>query len=155
MSYTSLSAFGAFMAAGLGILLGMGGFTFNYAEGTSYLSNDPQACVNCHIMREQFDGWQKASHHGHATCNDCHMPPGFVNKYWTKAENGYWHSKGFTLQDFHEPIQIRPRNAAIVRDNCLRCHGAFMSDVAHASDPVAERPDCVRCHGQVGHGPTR
>ena len=138
-----------------GVLAGAGGTTLYTSEATSYLSNDPLACVNCHIMREPYDGWQKASHHGHATCNDCHMPPGFANKYWTKAENGYWHSKGFTLQDFHEPIQIRPRNAAIVRDNCLRCHGAFMSGVAHASARQPERLDCVRCHAQVGHGPTR
>jgi cytochrome c nitrite reductase small subunit len=138
-----------------GALLGAGGYTVSTSEATSYFKDDPKACINCHIMREQFDGWQKASHHGLATCNDCHMPSGFLNKYWTKSENGYWHSKGFTLQDFHEPIQIRPRNAAIVRDNCLRCHGAFMSGVAHASDPEAQRLDCVRCHGQVGHGPTR
>jgi cytochrome c nitrite reductase small subunit len=83
------------------------------------------------------------------------MPPQFLNKYWTKAENGYWHSKGFTLQDFHEPIQIRPRNARIVRNNCLRCHGDLLSDVAHLSDPEPERVDCVRCHSQVGHGPTK
>jgi cytochrome c nitrite reductase small subunit len=139
----------------VGTLLGAGGTTIWTSEATAYFRNDPKACINCHIMREQFDGWQKASHHAHATCNDCHMPPGFVNKYWTKAENGYWHSKGFTLQDFHEPIQIRPRNARIVRDNCLRCHGDLMSNVAHAGDPEPERLDCVRCHAQVGHGPTR
>ena len=33
------------LAAGFGGLLGMGAFTFQYAEGTSYLSNNPQACV--------------------------------------------------------------------------------------------------------------
>jgi len=136
-----------------GVAAGLGGFTFFFAQGASYLTDDPKTCMNCHIMRSHFDDWNRGSHKAVATCNDCHMPPGFVNKYFTKAENGYWHSKGFTLQDFHEPIQIRPRNAGIVRDNCLRCHGAFMSEVAHASDP--ERLDCVRCHGQVGHGPTR
>jgi cytochrome c nitrite reductase small subunit len=138
-----------------GTMLGAGATTLWTSEATAYFRNDPKACINCHIMREQFDGWQKASHHAHATCNDCHMPPDFVNKYWTKAENGYWHSKGFTLQDFHEPIQIRARNARIVRDNCLRCHGDLMSNVAHAGDPEPERLDCVRCHTQVGHGPTR
>lgn len=138
-----------------GALMGAGGYTVATSEATSYLSNDPNACINCHIMREQFDGWQKASHHGFATCNDCHMPSGFLDKYWTKSENGYWHSKGFTLQDFHEPIRIRPRNAGIVRDNCLRCHGPLLSDVAHRPDPPPQRLDCVRCHGQVGHGPLR
>ena len=139
----------------IGALAGAGGTTLATSQATAYFSNDPKACVNCHIMREQYDGWQKASHHGHATCNDCHMPQGFLNKYYTKGENGFWHSKGFTLQDFHEPIRIRPRNARIVRDNCLRCHGDLMAHVASPSDPDPERLDCVRCHSQVGHGPIK
>src|SRR3954466_10058793 len=77
-----------------GVLLGTGTYTVRYAEGFSYLSPDPKACVNCHVMREQYDGWQHASHHAVATCNDCHVPPAFVPKYLVKAENGFWHSKG-------------------------------------------------------------
>ena len=45
-----------------GAVVGLGGFTFTYAQGFSYLSNDPAACMNCHIMREQFDGWSNGSH---------------------------------------------------------------------------------------------
>jgi cytochrome c nitrite reductase small subunit len=81
-----------------GVLLGTGAFTVRYAEGFSYLSNDPKACVNCHIMRDQYDGWQRASHHAVATCNYCHVPHETVPKYLVKAENGFWHSKGFTLR---------------------------------------------------------
>jgi cytochrome c nitrite reductase small subunit len=147
-----------------GVLLGSGGYTAYYGQGFSYLSNDPKACVNCHIMREQYDGWQKASHHAVATCNDCHMPQGFVAKYLTKAENGIWHSKGFTLQDFHEPIRIRPQNALIVQQNCVRCHDEFVSHFAglgsHADatldiQAIGEASYCVRCHENVGHGPRR
>ena len=35
----------------VGLLVGIGSYTFYYAQGASYLSNDPRACVNCHIMR--------------------------------------------------------------------------------------------------------
>ena len=73
-------------------------------------------------MREQYDGWQKASHHARATCNDCHVPQDALGKYVTKAKHGWRHSKAFTLQDFHEPIRIRPEDLAIVNDNCARCH---------------------------------
>ena len=31
-----------------GVAAGVGGFTFVYARGYSYLTNDPKACVNCH-----------------------------------------------------------------------------------------------------------
>ncbi|CAN5592782.1 hypothetical protein BH09PLA1_BH09PLA1_11250 [soil metagenome] len=40
----------------IGICIGLGSFTFNYAEGLSYLSNNPRACVNCHIMNDQYSG---------------------------------------------------------------------------------------------------
>jgi len=83
------------LAAMAGILTGIGGFTFRYAEGFSYFSKDPRACVNCHIMRPQYDSWQKASHKGVAICVDCHLPNGFIGKYQAKAENGYHHSRGF------------------------------------------------------------
>jgi cytochrome c nitrite reductase small subunit len=109
----------------IGILLGSCGYTFYYAQGGSYLSNDPQACVNCHIMRSQYDGWEKASHHGFATCNDCHIPHDFFNKWLTKAENGYHHSVAFTFWNFHEPIHIKPGNAGVLNANCLFCHRAM------------------------------
>src|SRR4051812_13243221 len=98
-------------AIAAGILLGLGAFTFRYAEGLSYFSADPKACANCHIMRRQYDGWQKASHHGVAVCVDCHLPRSFIAKLLAKASNGYHHSKGFTLQDFDEPIRIKPKNS--------------------------------------------
>ena len=53
----------------------------------------------------------------------------FVPKYIAKADNGYRHSKGFTFMDFHDPIMIKPRNAAILQENCLRCHGDFVHDI--------------------------
>src|SRR5690606_6300883 len=87
----------------LGALAGVGGYTFRYAEGFSYFSTDPTACVNCHIMQPQYDSWQKASHHAVATCIDCHLPHTFVAKYIAKAETGDRHRKEFTAQTFAEP----------------------------------------------------
>jgi cytochrome c nitrite reductase small subunit len=143
------------LSALLGVLVGLGGFTVYYAEGTSYLSNDPTACVNCHIMREQYDGWQKASHHEVATCNDCHIPHELIPKYWVKMENGYWHSKGFTLQDFHEPIQIRAKNLVVLQENCVGCHQDLVSQIATHSGDDQQMLDCIHCHAGVGHGPVR
>ena len=140
------------LCAALGVFMGAGGYTAWYGEGFSYLSNDPRSCVNCHIMRERYDGWQKASHHAAATCNDCHTPHALVPKYLVKAENGFWHSKGFTLQDFHEPIRIRPKNARVLELNCLECHEGLTRQIA-AHAPVDESLGCVHCHRHVGHGP--
>jgi cytochrome c nitrite reductase small subunit len=135
-----------------GVFLGQGAFTFHAARGWSYLSNDPASCVNCHIMRDQFDSWLKSSHHAHATCNDCHVPHDPVGKYLTKMENGYWHSKGFTLQDFHEPIQIRPASRRVLEANCLHCHHSFVSQIVGHDSTGGLTIDCIRCHSSVGHG---
>ena len=143
----------ALLAFGLiGLFIGVGSYTFYYARGYSYLLDDPQACVNCHIMREQYDGWQKASHHAVATCNSCHVPHDIVGKYLTKAENGFWHSYGFTFQNFHEPIQIRERSRLILQENCLYCHSMFVSAIANHVG--ADQVDCIQCHRGVGHDPT-
>jgi len=139
----------------IGFLFGLGCYTVYYAEGLSYLSNDPKACVNCHVMRNEYDGWQKASHHAAAMCNDCHLPHDLIGKYVAKSENGYHHSKAFTLQDFHEPIMIREESAAIVRQNCLRCHSEFVSQTTIPAHQEGDVLNCIKCHQGVGHGPLK
>jgi cytochrome c nitrite reductase small subunit len=140
------------LAVLLGIFTGVGAYTFNYAEGTSYFSTNPTACNNCHIMNDQYDSWAKSGHHHVAGCVDCHLPHDFIPKYIAKAENGYHHSTKFTFQNFHEPIMITPKNARILQESCLRCHGDFV----HAIVPESRREDdtigCVHCHRRVGHG---
>lgn len=148
------------LGALFGTLAGAVGYTAHYAKATSYLSNDPRACTNCHVMNEHFDGWSKASHHATATCNDCHVPHDSVfHKYYVKAEHGYRHSKGFTFQDFHEPIQMTKASRDVVIENCVRCHEAMTHEVRTAGAP-RQAPafgglDCIHCHARVGHGPTR
>lgn len=133
-----------------GITLGLGFYTFIYAKGASYLTDDPAACANCHVMNEQYDGWVKSSHRLVAVCNDCHTPAGFVTRYATKASNGFWHSFGFTTGSFHEPIRIKEANKAVANDSCRKCH----SDIVHAIEPTGGgRNDllCTHCHDSVGH----
>jgi cytochrome c nitrite reductase small subunit len=137
----------------VGLAAGLGGFTFHYAEGFSYFSNDPVACTNCHVMSEQYDSWQKSSHHGRAVCNDCHTPHSFLAKYITKADNGWHHSVKFTLGNYAEPIRIRPVNAKRLHANCIECHQEIVSDIRWEATATAEDIDCVRCHAGVGHGP--
>ena len=142
------------LAIMIGVLAGMGSYTFKYAEGLSYFSKSPEACMNCHIMEPQFDSWQKSSHHTVATCVDCHLPHTFFKKYLAKAENGYNHSKAFTLQNFHEPIQINRKNSRILQQNCLECHGDFVHELLRRSTNEIGAVSCIHCHRSVGHGDT-
>lgn len=140
----------AVLAILLGMVSGLGAFTFGYGKGWSYLSNDPQTCANCHVMQGHMDSWEKSSHKDVAVCNDCHLPHDFVGKWVTKADNGFFHSLAFTMDDFHEPIQIKPRNALVTQHACLHCHADFV----HSMEPTSsqfETMSCVHCHPSVGH----
>jgi cytochrome c nitrite reductase small subunit len=137
------------LAGLVGVAAGVGAYTFVYARGASYLANDPAACVNCHVMREQFDGWVASSHRAVAVCNDCHTPPGVVSKYATKALNGFWHSVAFTTGRFHEPIAIKARNRSVTESACRGCHGTIVEAIeTHPGNP---RTSCTGCHASVGH----
>jgi cytochrome c nitrite reductase small subunit len=134
----------------LGLVLGLGAYTFVYAKGASYMTNDPAACANCHIMREQYDGWLASSHRAVAVCNDCHTPPGTLGKYATKGRNGFWHSFYFTLGGFHEPIHITERNREVTERACRKCH----TEMVEALEPPqagGQTLSCIRCHSSVGH----
>src|SRR5687767_15805560 len=78
---------GVVLTVALGLAVGVGTYTFVYARGYSYMTDNPEACANCHIMQEQFSAWVKSSHRSVAVCNDCHTPPAFVAKYMTKERS--------------------------------------------------------------------
>ncbi len=136
----------------LALAAGLGMFTFGYAGGASYLTNNPEACANCHVMQAEYDGWRHSSHRSVAVCNDCHTPPGLIPKYIVKARNGFWHSFYFTTQTFHEPIRITPGNRIVTEQACRKCHDR----IVEAIDPYphvdqADATSCIRCHSNVGH----
>lgn len=139
-----------FIGAAFGVALGVGGYTFLYAKGYSYLTNDPAACANCHVMQGHYAGWMKGSHRSVATCNDCHTPPGLIGKYYTKASNGFWHSFGFTTGWFPDPIRIKPGNHDVTERACRKCHEELTQAIEGTHGQIGET-SCVRCHGTVGH----
>ena len=143
---------GSVAAVLAGVLIGVGGYTFVYAKGYSYLTNDPGACANCHIMRDHFSAWSRSSHRAVAVCNDCHTPPDAMGKYSTKALNGFWHSFYFTTGRYPDPLRITPRNQQVTEKACRNCH----AEMAAAIDTVSAhgatgRLACTTCHNDVGH----
>ena len=139
------------LTGGLAIPVGVGAFTFVYAKGFSYLSTDPRACVNCHVMNEQFDAWQKSGHRHTATCVQCHLPHAGLAKWVAKADHGFRHSLAFTLQNFKEPIEITPHDRELVRMNCVRCHRSFVHAVVGDAGRPRDLIDCMHCHAGAGH----
>ncbi|MCL2012265.1 MAG: cytochrome c nitrite reductase small subunit [Cystobacterineae bacterium] len=136
------------LAVGLGV--GIGSYTFFYAEGGSYLKDDSKACNNCHVMNEFFADWSKSSHHHVATCNDCHTPSqSLFDKYYVKARNGYNHAVAFTTGNFPDNIRISDANREVVERQCRACH----SDIVSAIEEHRKDGDlsCVKCHRSAGH----
>ncbi len=145
-----------FAALLVGVAAGLGFFTFGYAKGASYLTNDPAACANCHVMNEHYAAWMKSSHRSVATCNDCHTPHNLIGKYTTKALNGFWHSFYFTTGQYPDPLRITPRNHRVTEQACRYCHSEIVSAIdpdphSTGSSGPGEPASCVRCHAYVGH----
>jgi cytochrome c nitrite reductase small subunit len=137
------------LAATLGVACGLAAFTFLYARGPSYLFDDPRTCMNCHVMRAEFDSWNRSSHKAAATCNACHTPHNLAGKYALKALNGWNHSVAFTTGRFPDPITIKSLNRTVAADNCHRCHENMVSRMLASYS--RKDVDCARCHGSVGH----
>jgi cytochrome c nitrite reductase small subunit len=138
------------LIAMVGGIVGMGTYTFLYAQGTAYLSDDPRACANCHIMRDVYDSWNKGSHKAVAGCNDCHTPhSSIIAKYLVKGINGFNHSWAFTTGSFREPLRITAMNRDVAQHNCVGCHEAVTAPMNHTGSK--EPTDCLRCHSRVGH----
>jgi cytochrome c nitrite reductase small subunit len=101
-------------------------------------------------MQDHFDSWQHSSHQHVAVCADCHLPHDPIGKLVTEADNGFFHSLAFTLDNFHDPIQIKPRNRRVTQAACLHCHESMVHGML-PEDPSGEMLACIHCHSDVGH----
>lgn len=146
------------VAIALGILVGLGLYTFKISNAVSYISDEPKTCVNCHIMTPQYATWFHSSHREKANCNDCHVPHDNVfNKYYFKGMDGLRHATMFTLRMEPQVIFIKEAGKNVVQQNCIRCHENVNEKVGtnlvtgknykHGKGKL-----CWECHREVPHG---
>lgn len=139
----------------LGVLGGAGLFVTHLSRATSYLSDNPETCMNCHVMTTQYITWQHSSHANVATCNDCHVPhDSLFHAYRFKAEDGLRHAAIFTLRWEPQVIHISDRAVPVVQANCRRCHAAVVENVSAGPHADGDRL-CWDCHREVPHGRSR
>jgi cytochrome c nitrite reductase small subunit len=146
-----------------GAFLGMLFYVARISEAASYLSDDPAACINCHIMFPQYATWQHSSHGRVTNCNDCHVPhSSTLAKYYFKAKDGLRHSALFTLRRERQVIQAIPESREVIQENCIRCHARVVEEIADQGEGASatggghgrgafERA-CIDCHREVPHG---
>jgi cytochrome c nitrite reductase small subunit len=122
------------------------------------LSDDPETCVNCHVMAPQYATWNHSAHRENASCVDCHVPhDSKIRKYFFKAKDGLRHSAMFTMRAEPQVIQIKEEGIHVVQENCIRCHGTLLTDAKVL--PLNQtfhhdRQDrlCWDCHRETPHG---
>lgn len=150
MEQSKITLLLVFLGIATGGPIGAGVATFFYADGASYFSNNPRACINCHIMNSQYQTWQSSSHKTVAGCNECHSNGNTLEKYFQKAVNGFLHSYAFTTGHFQEPIFIKDFNKRIVQQSCLACHASFVHN-SQGGNQLLSKKNCTDCHRDVGH----
>jgi cytochrome c nitrite reductase small subunit len=135
----------------MGAFVGMFIYVARISEGHSYLSDNPDTCINCHIMIPQYATWRNSSHRD-VTCSGCHVPQhNIFAKYAHKAKDGARHSAIFTLRAEPHVIRAIPASQAVIQENCVRCHSRVMDDVSLPVHADTSR-SCTECHREVPHG---
>lgn len=143
----------------LGVLVGGGGFFLYMLRAHTYLTDDPAACVNCHIMGPYYATWFHSSHARDATCNDCHVPHENPVKKWAfKGMDGMRHVAVFLTRGEHQVIQANDASAEVIMNNCIRCHTQLNTEfvttgrIDFMMSQVGEGKACWDCHRDVAHG---
>ncbi|NLH41309.1 MAG: cytochrome c nitrite reductase small subunit [Planctomycetes bacterium] len=135
-----------------GVAAGMALLLVRIANGTSYLSDKPETCINCHVMTDAYASWQRGSHGRVAVCVDCHVPhSNLVAKYAFKGRDGMRHSYVFTMRAEPQVLDLSAGAVPVVQANCVRCHGDRLSMVRLAG---ATERRCWDCHSNI-HGEVR
>jgi len=145
----------------LAILVGLFIYAFYVSNAVSYLSDAPETCINCHVMRSEYATWQHSSHREVAVCNDCHVPQDNIfSKYFFKAKDGLRHATIFTLRTEPQVIKMHEDGIRVVQANCQACHAAVNNEVGLAEYSLQdvhcdEEKLCWSCHREVPHGRIR
>ena len=142
----------------VGVFVGLAFLILHISNAPSYLSDKPEACINCHVMTPQYITWRNSIHARVATCNDCHVPQdNIVRKLYFKASDGLRHSTIFTFRLEPQVIQIKDAGKKVVQENCIRCHQNLINQTelvkasynkfTHGKDKL-----CWDCHRETPHG---
>ncbi len=138
--------------ASVGVLIGLAVVIARIANATSYLSDAPETCMNCHVMTDAYASWQRGSHGRVAVCVDCHLPhSNIIAKMTVKSMDGMKDTYVFLTHGESQVPELSDARAPVVQTNCVRCHADQLAMVRLAG--VEERP-CWDCHSNI-HGEAR
>lgn len=142
-----------------GILTGGGGLFLYLLRAHTYLTDDPSACVNCHIMAPYYATWFHSSHSRNTTCNDCHVPhENAARKWFFKGMDGMRHVAVFLTKGEPQVIKAHEASSQVIMNNCIRCHYQLNTELVktgridYMMAQVGAGKACWDCHKNVPHG---
>jgi len=106
-------------------------------------------CGSCHLMDEQVSSYLHSPHRNAANCGDCHDPHALVTGSAYAAYSGA--RDVYRVVTNSAPLEIRTTNLSkkILQENCMRCHGDLMGDIADTSHNGGDY--CFHCHQEIVH----
>ncbi|WP_419168493.1 cytochrome c nitrite reductase small subunit [Halobacteriovorax sp.] len=146
------------MLALVGAIIGLGTYTVKESNALSYMSDDPKACLNCHVMNTAYNSWKKDAHSRFTNCNSCHVPhENLLKTYGFKAMDGLKHSYVFTTRTEPQALRLSKGGQAVVQRNCIGCHGDYLMGHAGINLSVVDGQKngdqkCWDCHQTTPHG---
>ena len=143
-----------------GVVCGLVGlFMYLLRAHTYFISDNPSACVNCHIMTPYYATWSHSSHGRDATCNDCHVPHQNLAVYYGfKAMDGLKHTAYFLAHAERQAPKAEDLTGQVVMDNCIRCHTQLNQEFVTTGRKGYMQQQreggkvCWDCHRNVPHG---
>ncbi len=146
-------------------VVGMFAYVVHASKMTSYISEDPKVCINCHTMNTNYSTWQHSSHREMATCVDCHLPrESLVDKLLAKSRDGFNHSYAMTFRTYlGENIRASENARQRIQANCISCHREMVSELVARYELYGPgegghgrmEKRCWNCHRNVPHGRLR
>jgi cytochrome c nitrite reductase small subunit len=127
------------------ILLVGGGFLAFGPPGIYAKSETPEFCGSCHVLEMEYEAWFHSGAHQRIKCVDCHLPNDTLARHlvW-KAVDGVKDALAFHTGRISDPISLSKHGAAVVQDNCRRCHAEIISR-------INEDRQCWDCHRSLSH----
>ena len=142
-----------------GFIVGIAAYVIYVSMMTSYLSENPSTCVNCHIMGPYYASWNHSSHQRIATCNDCHVPhTSTTRKFYFKAKDGMRHATIFVFRNEPQVISASNASSGVIMENCVRCHTQLNQEfvktgmISYSDVIKGKGKACWDCHRNVPHG---
>jgi cytochrome c nitrite reductase small subunit len=146
-----------FFSGLLGLFAGLFIYTVLASRAFSYFSEDPEVCLNCHVMGPYFQSYRKSSHSLKATCNDCHVPQdNTFRSYAFKFYDGLYHAAVFSTGTEPQVIRANEGTKKVILENCVRCHSPLVEDYLKMGTSMEEalsgkEKSCFDCHRDMPH----